>query len=140
MKSLETLIRLQQREIDVLKREQGVLEQKREDCLTALRHLADQLRAELRSAETMPDMAQFFGDFAVANKKNQLQIDGLLYKTNSELDALTAKIRERFNEMKKYEVALDQHKKREKAKALKRETQMLDEVAISQYARKDATY
>jgi len=138
MKSMKTLIRLQQREIDALKREQMVLEQKREDCETALKHLADQLQSELRAAETLPDMAQFFGDYAATNKKHALQIDGLLYRTNLELDSLNVKIRERYNEMKKYEVALDNHNKREKAKAAKREAQMLDEVALSQYVRKDA--
>lgn len=138
MKSLKTLIRLQQREIDALKREQIVLEQKREDCVTALEHLADQLRSELRAAEAMPDMRHFFGDYAAQNKKNALQIDGLLHRTNLELDSLTAKIRERFNEMKKYEVAFENYNKREKAKAAKRETQMLDDIAIGQYIRKDA--
>lgn len=139
MKSLTTLIRLQQREIDVLKREQAVLEKKREDCHIALRHLADQLQSEREAAEQMPDMAHFFGDYAAANKKHVEQVRGLLRRTNDDLDALTDRIRERFNEMKTYEVALDAHRKREKTKAAKRETQMLDELAISQYVRRDAT-
>ena len=42
--------------------------------------------------------------------------------------------------MKKYEVALELHTKREKLKAVRRETQMLDDIAITQYIRKDATH
>ncbi len=137
MKSLSTLIRLEKREIDVLKREQAVLMQKREDCVTALTHLANELRAEMKSAETMPDMAQFFGDFAAGNKKKQAQIDGLLLRTDREIEELTQKIRVHFNEMKKYEVALENYKKREAEKIKKRETQMMDDIAIRNYIRRD---
>lgn len=137
MKSLNTLIRLEKREIDELKREQMKLQQKRDDCITALTHLADELRREMKSAETMPDMAQFFGDFAQANKKKQAQIDGLLLRTERELDDLTHKIQLRFNELKKYEVALANHKKREAEKVKKRETQMMDDIAIRNYIRRD---
>lgn len=137
MKSLATLIRLEKREIDELKREQVKLQQKREDCVTALTHLANELRAELKAAETMPDMNQFFGDFAAGNKKKQAQIDGLLLRTEREIEDITQKIRVRFNELKKYEVALANHKKREAEKIKKRETQMMDEIGIRNYSRRD---
>lgn len=137
MKSLHTLIRLEKREIDVLKRQQAQLQQKREDCITALTHLANELRDELKRAESMPDMAQFFGDFATSNKKKQAQIDGLLLRTEREIEDLAQKIRVRFNELKKYEVALENHQKREAEKAKKRETQMMDDIAIRNYIRRD---
>ena len=137
MKSLHTLIRLEKREIDVLKRQQVELQQKREDCITALTHLANELRAEMKSAETMPDMRQFFGDFSAGNKKKQAQIDGLLLRTDREIEDLTQKIRLRFNELKKFEVALENHKKREAEKFKKRETQMMDDIAIRNYIRRD---
>ncbi len=139
MKSLHTLIRLEKSEIDALKREQAKLQQKREDCITALTHLANELRDELKRAETMPDMAKFFGDFAASNKKKQTQIDGLLLRTEREIEDFAQKIRIRFNELKKYEVALDNHKKREADKAKKRETQMMDDIAIRNYIRRDET-
>ncbi len=137
MKSLNTLIRLEKREIDVLKRQQATLEQKRDDCITALTHLADELRKELKMAETMPDMQGFFGDFAESNKVKQRQIDGLLMRTEREIDDMNHKIRERFNELKKYEVALENFKKKEAEKQKKREAQMMDEIAINNYIRKD---
>jgi flagellar FliJ protein len=137
MKSIHTLIRLEKREIDALKREQLQLEQKREDCITALTHLADMLRSELEAASRMPDMQQFFGDFAASNKKKQQQIDGLLMRTEQELEILNQKIRERFSELKKYEIALSNHKKREAEKNRKRETQMMDDIAIRNYIRRD---
>lgn len=137
MKSLNTLIRLEQREIDVLKREQVKLQQKRDDCITALTHLANDLRDELKRAETMPDMARFFGDFAANNKKKQTQIDGLLLRTEREIEDVTQKIRVRFNELKKYEVALDNWKKREAQKLKKRETQMMDDIGIRNYSRRN---
>jgi flagellar FliJ protein len=136
MKSLTTLIRLKKREIDALKREQSALEQKREDCITALNHLADQLRAELKAAETMPDMAQFFGNFAATIRGHQQQIDGLRLRLEREIDVVTAKIREQFSEMKKYEIALENDQKRRKNKAQKAENQAMDEIAITQYSRR----
>jgi len=138
MKSMKTLLRVKQREIDALKRAQGMMEQHRETMHQALDTLQMTLVKELKTAEAMPDMAQFFGDFSAHIRKRQDDIHVQLRKLEMELDKLAAQIRERFSEMKKYELALAAHEKREKEKASKREQAAMDDMGIRGYIRKDA--
>lgn len=135
MKSLNTLIRLQKKEIDELKRQKTLFEEKREECYQALSRLADQLQFEMKTAQQMPDMAQFFGDFAASIKTGQEQINGLIRRTDKEIETLAQRIQERFSEMKKYEITLENYKKREKEKIAKRDAQTMDDIAINNYIR-----
>lgn len=138
MKSIKTILRVKQREIDALKRHQATMEQHREMMHQALEKLADALIAELKTAESMPEMAHFFGDFAAHIKRRQEDIHVQLRKLEVEMNKLAEQIRERFSEMKKYEIALKAHQKREADKARRREQQEMDEIAIGGYIRKHA--
>lgn len=139
MKSMETLLRVKQREVDALKRHQGILEKTREEGYQTITMLGDRLRDELKAAQVMPEMAHFFGDFSAHIKKRQDAVHAQIRKVEVELDKLAEQIRERFSEMKKYELVLAAHNKREKEKATRREQAMMDEVGIRGYIRKDAT-
>lgn len=138
MKSLSTILRVKQREIDALKRHQATMENHREMMHQALDKLADALVQELRTAETMPEMAHFFGDFAAHIKRRQEEIHVQLRKLEVELNKLAEQIRERFSEMKKFELALKAYQKREADKVKRREQQEMDEIAIRGYIRKHA--
>lgn len=137
MKSMTTLLRVKQREIDALKRAQATMEQHREAMHEALNKLADALVKELKTAEALPEMAQFFGSFSGHIKQRQNEIHAQLRKLELELDKITALIAERFSEMKKYELALAAHKKREAEQAKRRDQQAMDELALRGYIRKD---
>ncbi len=139
MKSMATLLRVKQRELDALKRAQGVLEKHREEMYQVVDSLMTRLQQELKAAEKMPEMAHFFGDFSAHIKKRQDQIHVQIRKLEVELEKITTQIREIFSEMKKYELALKAHEKREADKAKLREQQFMDEVGIRGYIRKDAT-
>lgn len=138
MKSMETLLRVKQREIDALKRQQGILENQREEVHTIINGLSNQLVSELKTASELPEMAHFFGDYAASIKKRQEMMHGHLRRVEAEIGKLTDQIRERFSEMKKYELALANFKKREKAKADARAQAEMDELGIRGYVRKDA--
>lgn len=139
MKSMKTLLRVKQREIDALKRQQGTLEKQREDIHQILTILADQLRAELKTAESLPEMAHFFGNFSAHIKQRQEQMHVHLRKVEMELDKLAAIVREKFSEMKKYELALAAHDKRQADAAKRRDQQAMDELGLRGYIRRDAT-
>lgn len=136
MKSITTLLRVKQREMDALKRQQGILENQREEIHTIINGLSNQLRDELKAAQTMPEMAHFFGDYSVTIKKRQEMMHGHLRRLEAELMKLADQIRERFSEMKKYELVLANHEKRAREAANKREQQAMDEVAIRGYIRR----
>ena len=137
MKSVVTLLRVKQREIDVLKRQQALLENQREDVKGRMARLHQQLLDEMQSAERIPEMAHFFGDFSVTIKKRQEQLLVHLKKLEVELDKLAVQLFDRFSEMKKYELALANWKKRNAEIAVRRAQQYMDEVAIRGYIRRD---
>jgi flagellar export protein FliJ len=137
MKSITTLLRVKQREIDVLKRQQGILENQRSEIIARIERLADQLKAEMKSAEAMPEMAHFFGDFSVTIKKRQEQMRIHLRKLELELDKLAVQILDRFSEYKKFELALVNWQKRQDQIVARREQQAMDEVGLRGYIRRD---
>ncbi len=139
MKSMNTLLRVKRREMDALKRQQGMLERQREDVLSNIARLDDQLAQELKLAEDMPEMGHFFGDFSIAIKNRQEKLRVHLRKLEIELDKLAEQLRERFSDMKKYELALANWEKQRAAVAARREQQEMDEIGIRGYVRRDAT-
>jgi chromosome segregation ATPase len=138
MKSIVTILRVKQREIDALKRTQATMENHREMMHQALEQLSNALVSELKTAQAMPEMAQFFGDFSAHIKRRQEDIHVQLRKLEFEMNKLAEQIRERFGEMKKFELALKAFEKREADKARTREQQEMDEIAIRGYIRKHA--
>lgn len=136
MKSIQTLLRVKQREMDALKRQQGVLESQREEINAIINGLANQLASELEAAQNMPEMAHFFGDFSATIKQRQEMMHGHLRRLEVELVKLNDQIRERFSEIKKYELVLANWKKRRDKAQQQREQQAMDEVGIRGYVRR----
>lgn len=139
MKSIKTLIRVKKREMDALKRQQGILEQQREEIHSIMVGLANQLVDELKAAQAMPEMGHFFGDYSAAIKKRQDFMHTHLRKVEIELDKLTAQLRERFGEMKKFELALANWQKRRDEAVARKLSQEMDEIGIRGYVRRDVT-
>ena len=138
MKSLATLIRVKQRELDALRRQQEMLLKQREDIHTIIDGLINQLAREMKSAQAMPEMAHFFGDFAATIKKRQEMMHAHLRKVENEMDKIARQLADVFSEMKKYELALAAYNKRIAEAARKRDAQAMDEIAIQGYSRRHA--
>jgi flagellar biosynthesis chaperone FliJ len=135
MKSINTILRVKQMEIDALKRQQGMLENQRDILVTTAQLLSNSLVEELKAAEKVPDMAQFFGNFSAGIKNRQEIVAGHTRKVEAELDKLSNQIRDCFSDMKKFEIALAAHQKRVAAGIKHREQQEMDEIAIRGYTR-----
>jgi flagellar biosynthesis chaperone FliJ len=138
MKSLVTLIRVKQREMDALRRQQEMLLKQRDELYSILDGLANQLVREMKTASMMPEMAYFFGDFAATIKKRQELMHVHLRKVEIEIDKLANQLRDKFSEMKKYELALAAYQKRIAEELRKREAREMDEIAVQGYARRHA--
>lgn len=137
MKSITTLLRVKQREMDALKRQQGILENQREEIHTIINGLANQLASELKAAQHMPEMAHFFGDYSATIKQRQELMHAHLRRLEVELNKLTDQIRERFSEIKKYDLVLANWQKRRDEAQKRRDQQEMDEVGIRGYVRRD---
>lgn len=133
MKSLKTLIRIQKRELDELRREMVVLQDKRDGYIARVHALSDQLKEEIKLAAEMADMRGFFGDFSKTIKQKQQELAARILMVEQEMRQLSDKILVKFADLKKYEISLDRFKEREKKKQSDREQRELDEVGIRSF-------
>ena len=138
MKGVNTLIRLAKRSLDELRKKQVALETEKAKLETAIKNLSHQMHAEMALAARSPEMGNFYGDFAKRIKLKQQEIHEEVKKLDAQLIALSGEIMIAFADLKKYEIARDNAKAREKAEEARRETIMMDEVAAVQFVRKDS--
>ena len=136
MKSMLTLMKVKQSEIDLIKRQVVQLETKREDLYATINMLADRLASEIKAATAMPDMAHFFGDYSSHIKKRQDQLYGLARRTEEEIEKLRFAINVIYGEMKTYEQAYKNWKASEAKKRNAREQAEMDEIALRGFVRK----
>lgn len=136
MKGLDTLIKLHKRALDELRRAIGVLENQKLQLQNLSRRLADELRKEMEEAGKRPEMGQFFGGFAKRIKTRQEHIATEIKALDKKIDTLTDEARAAYGELKKYEVAKANAKRRAEKEAQRKETIRLDEIAGQQDRRK----
>lgn len=136
MKGLATLIKLHKRTLDELRRKMGVLENQKAAHLRAIEKMRQELAQETELARKQPDMAMFFGDFAQRIKNRQIEITKEIMALDKQMDTLRDEIAVAFGEMKKYEIALENSKKRKADEQNRKDTIMLDEIAAQQHRRK----
>lgn len=136
VKGLNTLIKLQRRELDDLRRKLSVLERQREALVMLSSQLIEELEREIELAIATADMGSFFGNYAERIQQRQEQIRQEVLKINKEMAKISAEIAIKFGDLKKYEIARDQRIAAAKAEENRKETMMLDEIAMQQFVRK----
>lgn len=136
LKSLKTLIRLQKRELDMLRREIVSLQTQRQQCIDATQRLDEELLAEQERAAGMPEMAVFFGSFAQAIKARQESLMMEVAKLEKQIDELAEKVAEKFGEQKKYEIIHDRKLEELAKEEQRKENAELDEISTVRYVRK----
>lgn len=137
MKGMKTLIKMQQKDLDELRREQTMHEEQREQLIALLTRLENELNEERALAEGRMEMARYLEDYGARVKERQVGIVQEIVQINIRLEQLGEKITIAFGELKKYEITKENYDKREQAVVDRREQIMLDEVGIRQFTRKD---
>lgn len=136
MKTLDTLIRLHKRKLDELRRNMVALENQKVQLQQAIKNLQQELENEVKLAGKQPEMANFFGEFAKRIKNRQENLRQEIVALDVKINNLNKEIFEAFTELKKYEIAKENAKLRQREEANRKETIMLDEIASQQYQRK----
>ena len=136
MKGLKTLIKLQKSQLDELRQAITKLEEQRALQEQLIEFLQLQLIEEEKQASEQIHLSQFFGDFSKRIKAQQNDCRAIIAKLNKQIEALQAKMRDAFGELKKLEITEIAIQEREKAEALRREQENLDEIALQQYLKK----
>ena len=134
-KTLTTLIKLYRRRLDELRRAMVALENEKSQLQLASARLQQELEDEIRKATEQPEMGHFFGGFATRIQQRQEELASAIHEIDMKIRKLNDDISEAFTDVKKYEIAQDNQKKREAQEALRKETIMLDELASQQHRR-----
>lgn len=130
MKSLKTLIRLQQRELDRLRKQIAVLESHRDTMIRTIETLQDSLIQELAAANELTEMKGFFGDFSESIKKRQHAIAAKVIQLEHQIQEQMIEVTNRYSDLKKYEIAYERYLESEHQKQAKREQAELDEMGL----------
>lgn len=136
MKGLNTLIKLHKRRLDGLRRRMAALENQKAQLEALIQRLQDELAREIVLAGKTPEMGNFFGDFAKRIRTRQEQVTKEIAEVEKKIIALKDEIAVEFGEMKKFEIALENAKRREREAANRKETILLDEIASQQFGRR----
>ncbi len=137
MKTLNTLIRLHKRTLDELRRRMGALETEKGQLQQAIAALQKELDTEVALAGKQLEMANFFGEFAKRIKNRQETLRQETRALDAKIAELNKEIFEAFTELKKYEIAKDNAKRRADEESKRKETIMLDEIAAQQFHNKN---
>ncbi len=138
MKSLKTLIRLQQRELDRLRKQIAALESHRDTMIQTIETLQDSLVQELAAANELTEMKGFFGDFSDSIKKRQHAIAAKVVQVEHQIQEQMIEVTSRYSDLKKYEIAYERYLESERQKQAKREQAELDEVGLRRHLYGDA--
>lgn len=135
LKTLNTLIRLHKRQIDLLRREMLILEDERRQLQELSGRLELEHEKEAQLAAESPDYGSFFEPYSLNVKNRRTQIAREVTRLDAEIEARLESIRNEFGEQKKFEIAREQMKKRMDAKDRQRLQQRFDEIGAQQYLR-----
>jgi hypothetical protein len=133
VKTMNTLIKLHKRRVDVLRREMVALEEERRQLLQVSERLREEHAREMRLATAEPKMAGFFGAYSARIRQRQENIAQEVKRLDAAIEAKAQAIREEFSEQKKYEIAREHAKKREAQDVRARLQQRFDEIGTQQY-------
>lgn len=138
MESLTTLIRLQQRELDRLRKQVSTLEGRRDSMINAVEKLQDELLKEIEAADQLGEMRGFFGDFSDHIKKRQKELALKIVNLEEQIQNLTVEVQVKFSDLKKYEIAYDNYIKEKLRRQAMREQKELDEIGLHKHLYGDA--
>ncbi len=140
LKSLNTLVKLHKRRVDVMRREMIALEEERKQLIEVSTKLSAEHAREMLLAAEEPKMAGFFGAYSARVKERQEKIAIEVKRLDGSIEEKAEAIREEFSEQKKYEIAREHVKKRLDEQTKTRLQQRFDEIGNQQYLKlKDST-
>jgi flagellar FliJ protein len=138
-KTLRTLVRLNEWEVDERRRRLGELMRLVESLEHQIDILKQELAREQQAASASPDLAGFlFGNYILTVIARRNWIEQSIAKAQEEVDAAREELREAFLQLKKFEQIKDRHADQEQAVIDRFERLQLDEVALQAYRLKNS--
>ena len=136
-KSLDTLIRLHEWQVDEARRKLGDLLRLIGDFEDQAAALEIELKEEQRIAAGAPEQAEFlYGAYAHGVIERREGLAAAIAKTEEEAAVVQDEVREAYRELKKYEITRDNRQRREAEEMARLDQAELDEVALQTFRQK----
>jgi flagellar export protein FliJ len=135
MKGLPTLIRVRQWELEEKRRKLADLEGLAAQLDEAIQRLDDEVKMEQGIAGASHEVNFAYAPYAQAAIERRRTLLASLDDVKQQIEAAHEEVTIAYQELKKYEVAQDNRRRRTRAEANRREQIVLDEIGIEGFRR-----
>ncbi len=139
MTALGSLVRVHSWALNEKRQKLAGLEELADKMHQDLEQLETELNNEQRAATGSIEGTIAFPAFVAAALERRRKLRESIVNLGLAIDAARTEVREAFQEVKKYELAQDNHERREREKAARREQRELDELGANMHRRKKAS-
>ncbi len=136
MTAMGSLVRVHSWALNEKRQKLAGLEELADKMHQDLEHLEAELNGEQRAAAGSMEGTIAFPAFVVAALARRKKLRESIAGLGLAIDAARAEVREAFQEVKKYELAQENHERREREKVARREQRELDERGANMHQRK----
>jgi flagellar protein FliJ len=137
-KGLKSLIRLSDSALNERRRELNVVEEREAEIKRLLDELEEEKRREQKLSRELEAGAFAYSGYAQGTIRRRKELEKKLEALQPELERARDALSQAFQELKRYEIALDQRVKSEKAEEDRKTTLMLDEISLNMHRRRQA--
>lgn len=138
MANLDPLIRIRKHAVEQKQKFLAELYRQSEELENQKKTILETLAEERKKVDEMGvEALRYFGKYSEAVRARVVDIDDALVKLSNRIEIAREDMREAFAEQKKIEIAQEQRIAEEKKKLDKKESALLDEIAIEGFRRKD---
>jgi flagellar protein FliJ len=135
-KGLKSLIRLSDSALNERRRELNVVEEREAEIKRLLDELEEEKRREQALARELEVGAFAYSGYAQGAIHRRKELERKLEALQPELERARDALSQAFQELKRYEIALDLRVKSEKAEEARKTTLMLDEISLNMHRRR----
>jgi flagellar export protein FliJ len=137
-KGLRSLIRLSDAALNERRRELNAVEEREAEIKRLLDELEQEKCREQALSRELEAGAFAYSGYALGTIRRRKELERRLEALQPELERARDALSQAFQELKRYEIALDQREKSEKAEAERKTTLMLDEISLNMHRRRQA--
>ena len=136
MKGLPTLIRVRTWELEEKRRKVADLEALEAQLVEAIARLDDEVQLENQVASNDTDASFTYGSYISAAIDRRRTLDASVEDVGRQIEAAREEVTVAYQELKKFEVAHSNRKRRVREEANRREQVVLDEIGIETFRRR----
>jgi flagellar FliJ protein len=136
VKGLPGLIRVHEWKLDEARRQLSALESLAEDFRRQITALDDELRREAEIARDSEDAARLYGAFLTATCGRRQRLEHSLAEVVRQVGEAHGHVTRAFQELKRYELALEAREKKQADQARRADQGRTDEIGLNLFRRR----